>query len=802
MIATRWRKVWRDVMAEKGRMLLMIVALAVSLAGVGAVLGAYTILKREMALNYLGTHPASAVLDVASPLNSSIVEEVRRLPGVADAQAGDVVHARAKVGSDWIPMLLFVVDDFEAMRLNTFRPVRGDWPPPDGAMLVERSAQSVLAVRDGDSVVVKTAHGRAVPVPVRGVVHDPGLSPAGQERHGYGYITRATLAVLGEAPVLTELRLKVADTNVSAKSIEERSFDVVRWLAARGYVTTQARIPPPGEHPHQGAMLGVIYMLLVFGALALLLSAVVVATTVSAMLSRQLREIAVMKTIGGRTSQVAAMYAVLVASLGAVAVMVALPSGALAARFLAGTTATMLNLELGSAFIPWWVFAAQAAGGIAVPLLVAALPIARGSRATVHAAIDQHGASQPELRSRWLPLLAGLGGLGRWSRIVSLALRNALRRRARTALTVVLLISGGAMFGTALDLARAWERLAGRVVQEKTYDVEMRLNEPKAVEQRLRRVDGVREVEAWGYGPAAVWSPDHVDVARTYPDGSHGSLSMMGSPASTALVHLPVWSGRWLIDTDTDAVVLNHLAAALVPNITVGDRVVLSLGGKPTEWRLVGIVEEVGAGGVAYVTRDAFARAAGSGEGSRMLRIATSSPSAEARAGIVRELERVAEGEGASVEATFSLADRGEAIDEHAVLLIRLLVAMAMLMLTVGAIGLAATLGMNVVERTRETGVMKAMGATPTQLASLVVAEALVMALMSWLASFIVSVPLTALVGEYVGKLSFGAPLPMVVDVGGMTAWLGVVVVVSLGATLFPARRASRITIVEALGQV
>ncbi len=58
--------------------------------------------------------------------------------------AREVMLARAQVGEDWRPLLLFVIDDFAAMRLNTFKPIGADWPPPVGSMLIERTATSML----------------------------------------------------------------------------------------------------------------------------------------------------------------------------------------------------------------------------------------------------------------------------------------------------------------------------------------------------------------------------------------------------------------------------------------------------------------------------------------------------------------------------------------------------------------------------------------------------------------------------------------------------------------------------------
>ncbi len=797
MTGTRWKKLGRDLWTERWRVVLMVAAIAVSLVGVGAVLGGYSILTREVPRNYLGTHPASAALELESGVEPALVEEVRRRPGIADAQAGEIVLARAKVGEDWIAMLLFVIDDFDGMRLNTFGHQSGAWPPPQGTMLIERSAERMLEATEGGTVVVKTPHGRAREVKVTGVVHDPGLAPAWQEREGYGYLTRATLAELGESTQLGELRISVRESPFDAKSIEATVAELAKWLGERGHRVLQARVPPPGRHPHQTQMMGVLFLMLSFSAMALVLSAILVATSIAAILARQVRELGVMKTIGARSGQIAGLYAVLIAVVGAVAVAVALPVGIAGARGLSTMVAGMLNLELGSQTIPWWVFAVQAAAGLLVPLAVAVIPIARGSRITVREAIDQHGAVPPGRPRPWSL------GLSRFaSRGVVLAFRNALRRRARFVLTLSLLAAGGAMFMSALNVSQGWERIVSRVYENRSYDVEIRLDAPASVAERLRQLEGVRTVEAWGYHRTALWQADRVDVVRTYPDGSHGSFALMGPPPATELVRFPLLAGRWLRAGDTDGVVLNHMVLAQAPDTSVGDWITLSFEGRPTRWRVVGIVEEVGSPAVAYVTDDAYARVTGGSGRVRMLRLATSAGSQEARAAVIHAIEGALEQEGVSVEAVIPLAMLRTAMGDHVAVLVRMLLAMAALMVVVGMLGLGSTMGTSVLERTREIGVMKTIGATPGRIARLVVGEALVIGVSSWVVATALAVPLTALVGKTVGMLSFRVRLPMVMDPAAVASWLALVVVVAVVATLLPARRASRLTVWETLGQV
>ncbi len=788
MASPRWRKLLGDVRSARGRILLMIAAIAASLVAVGGVLGAYAVLGREIAVNYQGTRPASATLEVDGGVDAALLAELRGHPLVQEAEARDVIAARVRVGNDWRRLLLFVIDDFADLRLNRFRPEAGAWPPPAGTMLIERTAVSMLEATTGQRVLVKTPHGDARAVEITGLVHDPGLAPAWQERSGYAYVSRETLGLLGEPPVLGELRVALAGQALDSRAIETQAEALAGWLAERGRPVTEIRVPPPARHPHQTQMETILLMMLVFSLMALLLSAILGATSLTAMLARQVREIGVMKTVGASGGQIAGLYAVLVGAIGLVAALVAIPLGILGARVLAGSVAGMLNFTLTSTAIPWWVFAAQAAGGILVPLLVAAVPIRRASRTTVRQAIDDHGVSSDRLRAR-------LGFL-------PAPLRNAVRRPARLALTLGLLAAGGAMFMTAINVEGSWRAMGDKMAATRSYDVDVKLLEAQPVElaERLRRRPGVRTVEAWGFSPAALAHPGHINVAHTYPDQGHGSFAVMAPPVATELIRFPVQAGRWLSPTDRKGVVLNHVAAAQT-RAGVGSSLPLSFGGQTTTLRVVGIVEEVGSAAVAYVTPETFAQATGTAGRARMLRIATDAGSPEQRIDIIRNIEQDLDDAGAGVESAMALSELRTAVGDHIVILIRALIAMAVILAIVGILGLGSTMSLSVVERTRELGVMKTLGATPRRIIRLLVTEGLAIGLLSWLLAFAGSIPLTLLVDWLVGNLGFLAPLPLVLSPGAAALWLGLVAAVSLAATLVPARRASALVIREALAR-
>lgn len=799
MNSSRWAKLCGDLRAHRGRVAMMAAAICLGVIGVGAMLTARAILVREITRSYAETRPAHATFEVDAA-DAALAESLSRQPGVAAAVPHASVLARVRVGADWLPLLLFVVDDFQDQKLNRFTAQAGAWPPPEGTLLLERSAVAMLGTAVGAELPVKPPHGATRTMVVSGLVHDAGLAPAWQERTGYGYITRATLARLGEPPVWDELRVRLADDTLDRPALEAEMQRLAGWLETQGRTVREIQIPPPRRHPHQGQMQGVLAMFTVFSALAFALASVLVATVVAGIMAGQVREIGVMKAVGARTGQVALIYLALVAGVCLVALAIGLPLAMLIGRKFAGMIAVMLNFDLASLAVPAWVLGVQIVSGLALPLGFAAWPIRRASRGTVRAALSDHGVRAETFgRDRLDRALSAWEGP---SRLRLLALRNLLRRRGRLLLSLGLLTASGAMFLTAINVRDMWQAMVARVYTDRHYDTEVRLNRPEpaaALVAALREVPGVRVVEPWGFSATAFATPGRHDTSTTYPDGGHGSFTLLGAPATTRLISFPLLSGRWLRPDDDHGVVLNHMVWSQKPEVKVGDRISLSLHGRPTEWRVVGIVEEVGAPGAAYVTSTAYARETGTADRTEMLRIATDAPDAAARLDLIRRIESALAKTGASVRMALPLSELRTAIGDHVAVLVGTLVVTAALFGAIGLLGLSSTMRMNILERTREFGVMKAVGARPGTIMGLVVAEGMAVGALGWLCSLPAASALSWAMGRYIGLMSFRLPLPLVTSHGAIAVWLVAVLGLSALASAWPARQAGRLTVRETL---
>src|SRR5688572_6080 len=168
MNSPRWKKLLRDLQATRGRMGMMVIAIAVSIFGVGMILSAYTILRREMSRNYLGTNPASAFIEL-DRVDDALLKAVSQRPGISEAEATSWVVARAEVNpNEWMPVLLFVVPNFKSSHISRVSPQAGAYPPSEGTILVEREVLPMLELQIGDTLAVQTPNGAKQKIVISG----------------------------------------------------------------------------------------------------------------------------------------------------------------------------------------------------------------------------------------------------------------------------------------------------------------------------------------------------------------------------------------------------------------------------------------------------------------------------------------------------------------------------------------------------------------------------------------------------------------------------------------------------------
>ena len=792
MLSPRWRKTRRDLISSKGRSLLVVAAITVGVFAIGSVLASYSILTREMDASYLATNPASAVLTL-DDVSDELIEAVAQRPEVATAEARRELALRidsgngAPRGSDSgnrRDMRLAVIRDFDAIRVARISPQDGAWPPAPNEILIERAALTEVGVTIGDTVMLTAAAGGNAAFTVAGTAYDPGQTPAWIEGRGLGYVTPAGLARLGIEPTLDQLLVVATDSDAGIDELRALARDLAADLEAQGIAVRQVDVPTPGEHPNSEVMGTLLFLLGAFGVLALVLSALLVSTVVAALVGREVQQIAIMKTIGGRTRQIAALYLAGVVALGAVALVVGLPLGIIAGRAYASFIAGRLNFDIASYRVDHWVYLLQIAAALLIPALAALLPVLRGSRLTIRDGLDQSPAADATASRLVFRLLAQLRGL---PRPLLLGLRNAVRRQGRLALTVLSLAFGGAVFMVALNVGAGWNRTIDTEFDSRGFDLQLQLA-PSEDTPMLGASDlpGTATLELWLVTEATLREDTGVDGAP---------LTLLSPPAGSSIARYPLIEGRQLRPEDTNAIVINHGLAETRPDITVGSTLTANIDGRDATFEVVGIVRQIADRGIGYITSTRFDELA---SGTTLIRI-EAAPEGGSLDELALSAEQMLAAEGFELAAVGTAAEERQVYDDHWILIVGMLMAMAVLVAAVGGIGMASTMSLNVIERRREIGVMRAVGAGTWAVLQVVLVEGLLIGVLSWLVALALSVPLTLLVGNVVGDLLIQTPLELTLSPAGVAIWLAIVAVVATIASAIPALEASELPVHQVL---
>ena len=157
------------------------------------------------------------------------------------------------------------------------------------------------------------------------------------------------------------------------------------------------------------------------------------------------------------------------------------------------------------------------------------------------------------------------------------------------------------------------------------------------------------------------------------------------------------------------------------------------------------------------------------------------------------------EGKGLNVASTESISEERERLTYQFNLIVTFLSIMALLIAIVGALGLAGTMSMNVLERSREIGVMRAIGASDGSVLRIFLVEGVLIGTLSWLIGGVFSLPISKLLSDVVGVSFLDAPLNYTFSTNGAILWLVLVIILATLSSWWPSWRASRLTVRDVL---
>ncbi len=790
----RWRKVWADLWSSKVRTLLVVMSIAVGVFAVGTVGGMYVNLSRTFSAGYLAANPAHATLSL-TPFDDDVVQMVKHIPGVADAAGGRAVSGKVQIGpEEWKNIALFALPDYNDIRIVKLRPEQGALEPSPHGFLLERTSLPLINAQIGDTVLMETSDGKRRELRLDGAVYNATTAPASFTNQLEGYILLDSVEWLGQQRYYDQLHLIVSEDTLNKAHIEEVAKQVAARLEKGGYTVFITQVPEPGQHPVYQVIQSLILLLGGMGVFSVFLSGFLVINTLTGLLAQHIRQIGMMKAIGARTRQIVGMYLVLVLGFGVLAFLVAAPAATAVAYGLCKTFASWLNFDLTDFSMPEAVLIVQAVISLLVPVLASLLPIRSGTRLTVREAIASYGLGKGQFGKGWFDRV--LEQVRVFSRPVLISIRNTFRRKTRLILTLITLTLAGAIFIAVFNVRTSLTVVLDEFLDSFLSDINLSLSAPQPIErvrQLASAVPDVTGVEGWLFASMKLLDAQDQPI---------GNFIVFGPPPDSQMITPIIEQGRWLLPGDQSAVVVGTDFLNKYPDTRPGDALRLDVNGKRITVTVVGVMRSLGVGGATsayllYAPVEYVARLTGAGQSTTEYRLAIKNSTLENQKKVAQALVQIFDAR--RVKATVQTGGEiKEQVGTSVTIIVAFLVPMAVLVGVVGALGLMGTMSLNVLERTREIGVLRAVGASNRKVFQIVVVEGLIIGLVSWALGILLSLPISGGLAAVLGSI-FSFALPVTVSPEGFAIWFVVVLSLAWFASLLPAWNAVRLTVRDVL---
>lgn len=792
-LTPRWRKVLTDLWEDKTRTSLVVSSIAVGVFAIGMVITTFVILNRDISLSFSAVNAPNIEVRTEA-FDDDLIRAIERIPGVEEVQPRTFIKIQGRRGTEnWMPYGLVVLPTFDGP-INILAPLEGTNHPGTNQVIVNQSLISNSGYHTGDELEIKLPDGFDHSLELVGLVVDQTVAKPSIGETNYFYITQKTYREFGQPENYNQLYITVQGngsdldfTHSVAQMVREKIEDSGRSV----YTLDEKR---SDEHPMMSTLLAIIGLLGVLGGLITLLSSSLIINTLNALLAQQIRQIGIMKLIGATSVQILGMYLTLIISYSLIALAVAIPLGSIAGYAFATIISNMLGAVLGGFRVVPLAILVQTIVAVFVPLIAGFFPVNSGSHTSVQQAISNYRPTGQKGRSRWFHINPDwLKGI---SRPLLLSFRNTFRKKGRLMLTIFTLTVAGAVFIAVFNVSDSLGDMMDKLMQHFMGDVNVTFRQPYDVEKvkrNLADVPGIVRVEGWSGASGEVWDEQDHYITR---------INISAPPRDTALIQPDIISGRWLTPRDENALVISDTIYETYPNLVPGDTILVKLQNRPVRpYVVVGVFRFISMLGdiISYGNLDYISRQTFTTDEAVSFRIITEVHDKDEVLEMAGRIDQRLTAYNYIVQSIQSgTILRNNATQAINVLIIFLLI-MAFLTAIVGSIGLTGTMSINVLERTRELGVMRTIGAEDGVIMRSVILEGVVIGLITWVLAIAISFPISEFLLAIIGEAITGSPMLLNFTPLGTILWLAVVLSLSAVASIIPARNAAMLTINEVL---
>lgn len=720
--------------------------------------------------------------------------EPAAIPNVDAVSARVTYSTRALVGDRRIPATLWGVDDFTRQSIDVVRVTSGAAPAGGQVLADDGNADAVdVSLAAGDRLRLVAADGSVGSPEVSGGARSLAFrqGPSDQPKQLILYATNNTVRALSGVSGVNSLAFRLHDTE--PRAVDATVTRLHTWLKTNvgpGALTNLPVTRDEGDYPGRVFAHQMTTFVYVLAALALITAVFLIANTMNTLMAEQTAEIGVMKAIGGRRRQIAGVFLRTALYLALFGVVVGVPIGIALAHMIANFVASNVLGVPGRFAVSIPVIAFSAVFAVVLTVGASAPALRRALRIPVREALQSQGAAvtfgvspidRLVVHDRLLP------------RTIRFGARNLVRNKRRTAATTLQIALAVATALGFLNMAISFGRSLEKDYSIIAWDASM------YAPAGTPRLDAVARETA-----AATAGVERVEpVLRNTLGYAHGTYPVLGM-TGTALYRPDLREGRWY---NAEEARQGTPVAVVGPNVArenslkPGDTVTVTTAGGEMDVRIVGIDRsQLENGRAFYVPLRWLQKATGWGDATNTLWLSMTKADNRGIDRSTNAVEDALTGAGYRVAPAMlhSLKAENKASNDA---ILSMIILVGGVVVAIGMVGLINAITMNVIERTREIGILRCVGARARDIRRAFAAESVVQAVLGW----VLGIPLGFLLSWGLARLTLTImelEIATVFDAGTALIVLAATTVLAALIVVGPVRRATRINAGDALRYV
>ena len=793
-----WYKIWFDLWHNKTRTLLAVLSVAAGAFAVGAIFGLSDQLSTTMDQSHQSVMPPHinvALYDLVDRDTLMNLEEIRGVQGIEPYNNISVLY-QLHPDTPWrqgvIQLREYTQQKSELVQLR-----EGEWPKTKNELGVERMAALSNNIGIGDTVLFKVGD-QERSYTITSLIRHPFVPPPQFMDVSFYFAGSAGLERFG-FPEGKYNSFFVRVTPYSADYAKEVATAIKDKLAKQNIRVVSYMYQDPNRHWGRSFIDSYMIVQQMLAVLCVLMSAILVYNTMTNLITQQTNQIGILKAIGGRRGTIVSVYLVSAFVYGFLALLIALPLGAVVAFVVTRVFLNLFNIDYNTFQLSTQAVIFQVICALAAPLLAGLPPILQGANITVRQAISSYGLGGG-FGSSWLD--RAVENIGRrWlPSHYATALGNMFRRKGRLLMTQLVLITAGTAFLMVMSLNSSLNATMDSIFARSKYDTLLQFIQNERLEHAAVMASSIVGVEKTELH--LVQSASMFLKGELVKDAGIGT-SIEGIPAGSDFFKPLIVAGRWIQPGDGKAIVITR-DSAKKNNIQLGDTVTLDLGELGTDqWQVIGIYDPVFVNGFGsdtiYTPLESLYQATKKYNQGTVLYVRTTSHATPLVTDVTAQLKDMFDKRGLRVSATQTQAAARATNEFSFSIVIYMMLALSVIVAVVGGIALMGALSIGVIERTKEIGVLRAVGARSRTILGVFVMEGLLQGILSWIVAVPVSYIASPSLAAALGKAMFGATLDYQYNWPAVGIWFGVMLIIAAIASLMPASGATRISVRDSL---